>query len=346
MKNFIKNIFLDLSLLFEILKSFLITCLVVIAIITALSSIIHNVLKIIEIYEEDKFGYKNLVWVDENRLNVFVSGEGEKTVVVLSEFGTVSPIIQYKLYVDKLISNGYRVVVIEYFGYGYSLSTKEERDVEHFVSEINSALWASGIFGPYIILANGTSGIYAMDYANKFPDSVEKLVLIDSVYPATINESFIQKQIDNQKFNIKITSFAELTGYARILSYIKPDTFGIDKMKERGFSSNDIALYRKMIANRFYTKTMRNEYELLEVNMKNNIDYKFPENLNVIQVLSNEYVNEFVEYKKDSLIKKDIQGYAKDLITNSEIQKIVVINGEKNNLNLTNPDAVILEAGF
>ena len=339
--NFLKSLRVNIGFTIEVLKSFLIMLIVFFAIIIVLFSVIHNLLKIREIYAEDTAGYKNLVDVNSNRMNVYIEGEGDKTAILLSNFGEPSPVVKYKAYKDRLVDNNYRVVIIEYFGYGYSLSTKDTRDIENITNEINEALNKSGIEGPYMMIANGISGIYAENYIDKFPDLVDKLVLIDSVYANSIDEKYIKDTIQDNSFNITLTSFIENTGYARILSYIKPNIFGIDKMKELGFSSSDISLYRKMIANRFYTKTMKNEYKNLIDNMEQSKDYVFPEYLNVIQILSNEYIKEFSEYKKEKLIKKDIKQYANDLITNYEIQKIINIKGEKNNLNLSNPDEVI-----
>ena len=341
MKKFLNSVLTDIAVIWEVIKSFIIMTLVVIAIFTALAVIIHNALKIREVYSEDTSGYKNLVSVDNNRMNVYVEGTGDRTVVILSNFGNPSPIIQYKTYTDRLVANNYRVAVVEYFGYGYSLSTKNNRNIGYIVHEINEALTISGINGPYTILANGTSGIYAESYINNFPDLVDKLVLVDSIYPETIKEEYIKKYISDRKTNITITSAAELTGYARLLSYIKPDVFGINKMQEYGFSSNDIATYRKMIASRFYTRTMRKEYKALPENMELFKDYKFPDYLNVIQILSDEYIKEYSKYKEEKLLNKDIKEYAEDLITNPEIQKIYLIEGKKDNLNLSNPDEVV-----
>ena len=96
MKKFFKNLIVNIEILLEIFKSFIIMCLVIVAIISSLSAIIHNVLKIREIYQEDNSGYKQLVNVDKNRMNIQILGNGEKTAVILSDFGTSSPIIQYK----------------------------------------------------------------------------------------------------------------------------------------------------------------------------------------------------------------------------------------------------------
>ena len=333
MKKFLKNLWVNISMAFEIFKSFLLMCLVVIAIFLALGAVVHNVFKIREIYSEDNLGYKNLVNVSGNRMNVYVKGEGERTIVILSNFANPSPILQYKTYTDRLVANNYRVVVIEYFGYGYSLSTKDSRNIGYLAKEINEALTAAEVFGPYTILANGTSGLYGLVYARNYPELVDELVLVDSIYPATINEEDVKAKIADDNFNLRITSFAELTGYARVLSYIKPDMFGIDKMKELGYSKAEISCYRKMIANRFYTKTMRNEYKELANNMEIIKDCKFPEYLNTIQIISS-------EYEEGKLLKKNVKNYAEDLITNSSIQKVYIVNGEKDNLSLSNPDEV------
>lgn len=334
-----KSVLASISMILDAIKSFIIATIIILAIIIAIVSILHNVFKIREIYKEDTTGYKKLVSVDENRMNVQVTGNGDKTIVILSDFATPSPIIQYKTYVDRLV-NSYRVVVIEYFGYGFSLSTKEERTSEKIAHEIKTALDQSNITGSYTILANGISSLYAYTYANLYSQEVENLIIVDGVYPATIEENYLKELVEDKKTNAIINSYAEKTGFARISSYIKPENFAIDKMKEYNFSESDISLYRTMIANRFYTSTMRNEIKKLSDNMQNLKDYALPEYLPATQILSKEYTEEYQNYKKDKLIDKDIQEYANDIITNSEIQKVVVIDGRKN-LNLYNPDGVI-----
>lgn len=334
-----KKLLVSIGIFLDALKSFFIRLIVSLAIIIAIISILHNIFRIREVYQEDTTGYKKLVWVDDNRMNVQVTGNGEKTIVILSDFANPSPIIQYKTYVDRL-SSLYRVVVVEYFGYGFSLSSKDDRTNDMFVHEIKTALNQCNIEGSYTILANGTSSLYACEYANNYSNEVERLVVVDGVYPATIKENYLKKLIEDKKTNAIITSYMEVTGFARVLSYVKPEFFGIDKMKEYNFSKSDIALYRKMIANRFYTSTMKNEIKKLEENMESLKNYKFPDYLPVTQILSKEYVDEYQNYKKDNFIKKNIEEYANDMITNSEIQEIVVIDGKKN-LNLYNPDAVV-----
>lgn len=135
-----KKIFIAIGILWESVKSFLLALLIGMAIILSLSSIIHNVFKIREIYSEDISGYKHLVTVDDNRMNIRVTGNNsEGTVVILPDYAESSPIIRYKPYSDRLEGN-YKVAVIEYFGYGYSLSTKVERTNTQIAKEIKTAL--------------------------------------------------------------------------------------------------------------------------------------------------------------------------------------------------------------
>lgn len=336
-----KKLLVVLNIMWEHLKSILIALLIGMAIIISLSSIIHNVLKIREIYAKDTTGYKNLVSVGKSRLNVRVTGDGEQTIVILPDFAESSPIIRYKTYSDRLSTLDCRIVTIEYFGYGYSLSSKDERTNTKLAQEIKSALIAANVEGPYIFVANGTSSLYAYTYSNLYQEDVQKLVVIDGVYPSSIKDKYIEKYVDDLTTNAVVTSYAELSGYARILSYINPSVFYIDQMQEMGFDKSDIKTYRKMIANRYYTGTMKREVKELKTNMQNLQSYKYPSYLNVNQILSTGYVNEVKQLVKENKIKINLEKYANDIVTNSDIQKIITIEGERANLSLDNPDKVV-----
>ena len=57
-----------------------------------------------------------LVEVNGHNMSIYTEGEGDKTLVFLSGGGTCSPILDFKsLY--SLLSNEYKIVVVEKFGY-------------------------------------------------------------------------------------------------------------------------------------------------------------------------------------------------------------------------------------
>ena len=69
-----------------------------------------------------------LVEVDEHKMSIFIAGKGDRTIVFLSGGGTPSPILDFKALTSRL-TDSYRIVVIEKFGYGFSDDVKEERPI-------------------------------------------------------------------------------------------------------------------------------------------------------------------------------------------------------------------------
>lgn len=78
------------------------------------------------IFEHPPVG--QLVEVDGHNMCIYTEGEGDHTLVFLSGSGISSPIYDFKsLY--SLLSNDYRIVVVEKFGYGFSDVVEGERSI-------------------------------------------------------------------------------------------------------------------------------------------------------------------------------------------------------------------------
>ena len=60
-----------------------------------------------------------LVQVDGKKMNVYVTGQGDKTLVFLAGGGTTSPILDFRTLYSRL-EQEYRIVVVERLGYGFS----------------------------------------------------------------------------------------------------------------------------------------------------------------------------------------------------------------------------------
>ena len=85
-------------------------------------------------------------------MRVYVKGSGDKTIVMLSGWGTDSPLDDFIPLADKL-SYDYRVVALEYFGYGVSDITTDERSNEIMVQEIRTTLSELKIKPLYVLMA-------------------------------------------------------------------------------------------------------------------------------------------------------------------------------------------------
>ena len=310
------------GILLDTIKGFLIVIILITLIAFFASAIIHNILRVVEASNEYSGKYKKLYTAGDGMINLYTKGTGDRTLLILPEFGTVSPVIKYKALADSL-SNAFKVVVVEPLGYGYSLSTKDPRTSKNIVGELREALGNAKMEGPYTILAFSSSSIYADYYSKEFPDEVNGIITVNAVYPEALkNEKFRDSYLPNVVANVKFYSIISFSGIFRWQSFISPGKFDIDKMQANdAYGKEEIKLYRNRLANKFFTKEMRREISKLQDNMKELSDFKFNENLTTLQIITTSYRDECLGRQEN------ISKYATDLITNKEIQKINTIDG-------------------
>lgn len=126
-----------------------------------------------------------LVEVDGLKMNVYVAGQGQKTLVFLSGGGTASPVLDFKSLYSRL-EQDYRIVVVERLGYGFSDNSKgDSRDVDTVLSQTRQALNEADIAGPYVILAHSMSGLEALHWAANYPAEVKGIIGLDMALPSS-----------------------------------------------------------------------------------------------------------------------------------------------------------------
>lgn len=125
--------------------------------------------------------YGETVSLERGDVNVSVVGDGEQTLVLLSGYGTAAPTLDFAPLIEELRPH-YTVVVVERFGYGYSDLGVTDRTVENVSNELHDVLADLRVHEP-VLIAHSLSGIYALDYVNRFPGEVSALVTIDSSVP-------------------------------------------------------------------------------------------------------------------------------------------------------------------
>lgn len=325
----VKEIFYKIAVFFDMLKDKLVSLFIKLLVLMLAITIIHNVLKMGEISTKYLGDYKNLYEVyDKKMMNIYVTGSGEETIVILPGFGSQFPIIQYKTIVDGLKQN-YRVVVVEYFGYGFSMSQNRERTNENIAHEIKTSLEKAGVYENYTLVAHSSANVYATYFANKYPELVNGIVAIDGTYAKEIDDRYYDSKLTNDVRNIKINGVIELTGLQRILSYVKEDMFYIDDMRANPsvFTEGDIKVYKNRIGSSTLTMTMLREIDKMKDNMTEIKDYKYSTYLPVLSILASDTVKEY-ETAKENGAEMDLQELANTPITNSDIQKVVLIEGD------------------
>ena len=189
-----------------------------------------------------------LVEVDGHKMNIYIEGEGEQTIVFLSGGGTCSPVLDFKsLY--SLLSEDNKVVVVEKFGYGFSDVVDKERDVASVLADTRAALAAAGVEGPYILCPHSMSGIEALYWAQQYPEEVSAIVGLDMAVPGAYEDYKMNMPM------LKLSQFAARVGIIRLL----PGVAESEAMKYGTLTEEEKEIYKAVFFNRTATTTMMNE---------------------------------------------------------------------------------------
>lgn len=189
-----------------------------------------------------------LVEVDGHKMNIYIEGEGEQTIVFLSGGGTCSPVLDFKsLY--SLLSDDYKVVVVEKFGYGFSDVVDKERDVASVLTDTREALAAAGVEGPYILCPHSMSGIEALYWAQQYPEEVSAIVGLDMAVPGAYEDYKMNMPM------LKLSQLAARMGIIRLL----PGVAESEAMKYGTLTEEEKEIYKAVFFSRTATTTMMNE---------------------------------------------------------------------------------------
>ncbi|MDH6430090.1 pimeloyl-ACP methyl ester carboxylesterase [Paenibacillus sp. PastH-3] len=272
---------------------------IIIAIVLFLA-IVYTVNLISNKSEQNKIEpYGQLVPVDGKNMNVYIQGKGEETVVLLPGYGTAAPALDFKALIDEL-SPFYKVVMIEPFGYGLSDLTKKERSKENIVSEIHEALQALNI-DHYILMGHSISGIYGLDYVNKYENEVSAFVGLDSSVP-----SISERKIEASE--LRTINLLKKSGLIRLQMKLSADP-----ITELPFDDKTKEQMRLINRKNIFNPTQLNEAGMMYSNFKSAESLTFPKNLPLIffiqanQPATDRWIPEHEKQIKDSVHGKIVK---------------------------------------
>ncbi|MCE5172319.1 alpha/beta hydrolase [Paenibacillus profundus] len=257
--------------------------------------------------------YGQHVSVDGKNMNVLIQGAGEETVVLLPGLGIAAPALDFKPLIEEL-SPFYKVVVVEPFGYGLSDLTEKERTTENVVSEIHEALQGLNI-KRYILMGHSISGVYGLEYVNKYENEVSTFVGLDSSVP-TLSEKVKSSQLEMVKW-------LKQSGLSRLAMKLGTDPLAAlpydDKTKEQ---------MRMLMHKNMYNPNLLNEVEHMQSNFKAAESVSFPKNLPIIffiqanHPVTDRWVPEHEEQVKNSVHGKVIRFEADHYIHRTKAKEI------------------------
>ncbi|WP_146928839.1 alpha/beta fold hydrolase [Cellulomonas xylanilytica] len=127
-----------------------------------------------------------LVEVDDDgaRMHVYSRADhpGEPTLVFLAGMGLGSAYYELESVWEPLAQD-VNIATVDYLGYGFSGTTAKDRTNVNVATEIHAALHGAGVEGPYVLVAHSLGGLYALEFAELYPDEVAGFVGLDSTSP-------------------------------------------------------------------------------------------------------------------------------------------------------------------
>lgn len=248
----------------------------------------HNIL--LYRHSQEFQGANNYYEVKGKKMHVYDSQRGSQTLVLLSGYGTGSPIVDFRPLTSELESD-YRVIVVEYLGYGDSQDTLDDRTIENISEELHTLLSKLRIEEPYILVPHSISGIYSIYYASQYPDEVAAIIGIENAVP----EQLLGVQIPISSMKEKIIKHS---GILRILSIFAPSLLTPHEMKAH-YSKEELKYYRKALVNSYQNHTQKDEMDRYEENGRKALNADLSNNIPMLFILSKAVHNDPEKWIKD-----------------------------------------------
>ena len=118
-----------------------------------------------------------LVDIGGRRINMHCAGSGRPTVILMAGIFSWS-VVWYKT--QPVIAQKTRVCAFDRAAYGFSDPSPRPQILSEVVDDLHAVLKAGSIPGPYVLVGNSLGGLEARVYAQRWPEEVVGMVLVDS----------------------------------------------------------------------------------------------------------------------------------------------------------------------
>jgi pimeloyl-ACP methyl ester carboxylesterase len=122
-----------------------------------------------------------------------ISGREQEGPTVVLENGLGFPSLTWT-WVLREVAPHVRIVAYDRAGIGWSEPGPQPRSAQRVVDELRSALIAAEVGGPYVLVAHSLGGLYARVFADRYPEEVVGMVLVDSAHPDELERSPQQRK--------------------------------------------------------------------------------------------------------------------------------------------------------
>jgi len=166
-----------------------------------------------------------LVSINGHRLHIQSDGKGGPTVLLEAGLGSMSCGWGW---IQPEVARFTRVVSYDRPGLGWSEPDNSPRTASHNARQLHDLLHASGIEGPYVVVGHSMGGLLVREFADKYPDEVVGMVLVDAAHPDQYWRSpAIKRHMDSGFHMLKNIPLMAKLGLVRITGYLNSQAEGL-----------------------------------------------------------------------------------------------------------------------
>jgi pimeloyl-ACP methyl ester carboxylesterase len=122
-----------------------------------------------------------MVDVGEHRLHLNCVGQGSPTVLLDAGWGYTS--VEWSGWVQPEVAKHTRVCAYDRAGMGWSEPEPGPPNATQTADELHAVLQEGDEEGPYVLVGHSLAGLYSRIYAQRYPEEVAGMVLVDSSHP-------------------------------------------------------------------------------------------------------------------------------------------------------------------
>ncbi len=285
----------------------------------------------------DKNNYPSvgrIVPVNGHNMHIFAKGSGDSTVVFASGWKIPCPYADfYPLWSE--ISKYTRIAVYDRPGYGWSDVTNVPRGIDNIAQEIHELLKMSGEKPPYILVGHSIGSLEVIRFAQRYPNEVKGVVLIDGSNPDMYSDVNMAKSSTRLYIRVKLSNLA---------IYIS-NRIGLTRLLFRCglYSSTSLSTARNNWASApLGLKNLDAMMFLRLYNNKNQVDEGVNKELNASKVASNRHLNIPLTILTSQYLRNYNDAWKNQVgLKNwSDTSKHIVIDGAGHAVHWTHPNIV------
>lgn len=181
-----------------------------------------------------------LVDVGGHRLHLSCTGSGSPTVVLEPGAGEMAANLGW---ITPAVARSTHVCVYDRAGRGWSEPTDTPQDGAQIATDLHTLLHRAGVPGPYVLAGHSFGGLYVLAFADRYPDEVPGMVLVDTTAPGIPTAANSRGESDVLKRISALTSTAARFGLSRVyaqLSYGDLPAQSRDEVRASGATASTL----------------------------------------------------------------------------------------------------------